>query len=162
MGRVTRTIYGCSKIIRLNHAEILALPTTKPVLVPRVSGHVHQFGSAVDAYIQPILVTYTLNWTADYTNIDVTGKIGVQYAGVSPFTNPTFAPGALLAQGHSTTIWTDVGREFDFTPFDVGTIVGQDLVLNVTNGAAGDFTGGGANDFLIVQTCYNVIRGYLD
>lgn len=133
--------------VQFNDAAIKALPTTTPQLVPGVLGKV----------ILPMWVSYILTpWVADYTNIDGASKFAVNVAG-NPYTNPVFGAGAILAQGAATVIWTDVGREFDYTPLPFASLVNEALLLTVTNAAAGDFTGGDATQVLTVQVLYELI-----
>jgi hypothetical protein len=147
MGNITRTNFGISKITRFTNAQILALPTTTPTLVAAITGRI----------IMPWMVSYTLHpWVADYTNIDGGSKIGVNIGAV--FTNPAFVASALLAQGKATVIWTEVGREFDYLPYDYNALLSLPLKLTVTNAAAGNFTGGNATQVLTVQVFYNVLN----
>jgi hypothetical protein len=131
------------------NAEVKAWPTTTPELV---RGFTNQI-------IIPDMVVYDFpKWVADYTNIDGTAKIAIDtpsgdYAAVSP----AFDPSALLAQGQSTVLWTNVGRDFDYTPFTRDNLVGAGLNLSVTNAAAGDFTGGDSADLITVTVFFYLI-----
>lgn len=147
MGQVTRTNYGCSKITTFNNAEIKALPGTLPILVPAVLGKI----------ILPHIVAYKLApWVADYTNIDGASNVSVN---VNPaeYPVPTLTGAGLLAQGQANVIWGEYSREFDFTPFDMAALISKPLLLVVTNGVAGPFTGGNATTVLAVQVFYDVI-----
>jgi hypothetical protein len=98
------------------------------------------------------------NWVTNYGNIDGSAKIAIDtpdgdYAAVSP----TFDPGALLAQSQSTVIWTNVGRDFDYTSFERANLVGAGLNLAVTNGSAGNFTGGNSADLITVTVFFYLI-----
>ncbi len=148
MGQVTRTIFGCSKILQFTDAEIKQLPVSSPVTL---------ISAIPNAVILPVIVSFTLTpWVADYTNIDVTSNFGVNINSV--YTIPTLTGGGVLAQGHANLVWGDYGREYDFTPKDLGSLINKPLELVVTNGALGAFTGGDPSTVLIVQVFYNVLR----
>lgn len=147
MGQVTRTNFGCAKITVLTNAQIKALPITPVTLVAAIPGKI----------ILPHLVSFLLTpWVADYTNIDVTANISVNINSV--FTPPTFTGSGMLAQGHAVACWQELGRDYDGTPYDYGDLIGQALVTDVTNGAAGAFTGGDDTTELTIQVFYEVLQ----
>lgn len=152
MGRITRTQFGCAEVTVLTNAQILLLPTTQPTIVPAISGKI----------IQPYLVAFVLSpWVADYV-LDGAANLSVN----TP--TPTYAavvnnPKVVLVAGQAAVEWCDVGREFDFLYFtravgyNFADLVGQPLQLITTNGAAGNFTGGGAGAVLTIHTFFNVL-----
>lgn len=147
MGQITRTNFGCSKILSYNNAAIKALADRTVTLLAGIAGKI----------ILPHIVCYTLKpWVADYTNIDVTANVEVNINGV--FTPPTLTGGGLLAQGHANIIWSELGRDYDGTPYNYNNLVGQPLTLTITNGGAGDFTGGDISTILTVQVFYEVLK----
>ena len=147
MGKITRTNFGCSKILLFNNAAIKALADTPVTLLAAITGKV----------ILPHIVCYTLTpWVADYTNIDVTANVEVNINSV--FTPPTLTGAGLLAQGHANIIWQNLGRDYDGTPYNYNNLVSQPLTLEITNGGAGAFTGGDATTILTVQVFYEVIK----
>jgi hypothetical protein len=147
MGQLNRTVFGCVTKVQFTNTQIKALPGTTPTLVAGLSGRV----------IIPHIVAFTLApWVADYTNIDVTSNIGVNINSV--FTPPTLTGAGLLAQGEANFIWGEYSREYDFTPSSYDALLGKPLVLVVTNGAAGPFTGGNATTVLTVTTYYDVVE----
>jgi hypothetical protein len=146
MGQVTRTNFGITKVIQFTNAQIKALPGTTPTLVAAITGKV----------ILPHIISYILSpWVADYTNIDVAANVGVNIN--SAYTPPTLTGAGMFAQGHANILWTNVGRDYDYTPVNLATVLSQPLVLVVTNGAAGDFTGGDATTILTIRVFYEVL-----
>lgn len=150
MGRVTRTNFGLSKIVTLTDAQIKAWGDDSNVnIVPAITGRI----------IQPYLVAFILSgYVADYTNID--GGANVSFnTPTTAYAAVTLGPAAILAQGQSNVIWCDIGREFDFLPYDLNDLVSQPLNVYFDNNAAGPLTGGDAGTILRIQTFYNSIPG---
>lgn len=149
MGQRTRTNFGVSKTTVLTHAQILTLPTIPVTLVAAIPGGV----------ILPHMILWTLTpWVADYTNIDGTSNFGVNIN--AAYTPPTLTGAGMLAQGHANWLWQNTGRDYDYTPVNYATVLNQPLVTVVTNGAAGNFTGGNATTQLYIQVFYEVSRLY--
>lgn len=147
MGLITRTNFGCSKIVTFNNAAIKALADTPVTLIAAIPG----------AIILPHIISYALTpWVADYTNIDAASNVDPNINGV--FTPPTLTGAGLLAQGHANFIWSEVGRDWDGTPYAYADLLGQPLTLEISNNAAGPFTGGDASTVLTVQVFYDVVR----
>lgn len=149
MGRVTRTNFGLSKIIELTDAEIKAWADSFVEAVPKIQGRV----------LQPYMVCFILSpWVADYTAIDGAANISINTP-TTEFAPITLGAGAILAQGKSTVLWCDVGRELDFLPYDLNALVSQPLNLYFDNNGTTPLTGGDASTRLIIQTFYNSIPG---
>jgi hypothetical protein len=146
MGRITRTNFGITKIVQFTNAQIKALPGTTPTLVAAIAGKV----------ILPHIISYILSpWVADYTNIDGAANVGVNINGA--YTPPTLTGAGLLAQGHANIIWQNTGRDYDYSPVNLATVISQPLVLVVTNAAAGPFTGGDPSTILTIRIFYEVL-----
>jgi hypothetical protein len=134
------------------NAEVQAWPTTTPELVAAYPNQI----------IIPSMVVYDFpNWVADYSNIDGSAKIKLEIDGGTDFASlsPTFDPAAVLAQGKSIVLWTDIGRDFDYNPIPRADMLGKGWDLAVTNASAGNFTLGDPSDLITVTVFYYLIPG---
>jgi hypothetical protein len=120
----------------LTDAQIKALPTTTPLIVP-----VPPIQSPALINI-PVIGHFDFEpWFADYTNIDPASTMSVDNpAGLWITQGLTFNPvSILLAAGHAEIVNTPVGGSF-------GAHAKSDfagaLSIITTNGALGNFTGG--------------------
>jgi hypothetical protein len=145
--------------VRLNNAQIKALPTTGVDIV---------LAPGAGQVIIPVLSICLHNWVANYTNIDAAAKLGLQ---MTPATGYVLGP-LREAEGASVSGVLAAGAEAygRLAPLDtsilgadtaefgvVADLANQAVVLSATNGAAGAFTGGNAANTLDVIVYYQLL-----
>lgn len=150
--------------VTLTDAQIKALPTTAIELVP---------APGADQFIAPIAAWFFVDWTADYTNLGSTARIGVGYAGTFTSVLAEFdgtGVADLLADGASHVAYQSMASRVA-TVAVPSTTKGQgqfldepgavnaalELYAGNTGTATGDFTGGHANNRIIVVVWYGVM-----
>ena len=155
-GAVEQTVL--SRTVTLTDAQIKALPGTDIEIVPAVSAG--QIIAVVGGLI------YCDTTAAIYTNIDATARVEIQYTsgGAGPaltqIDNFNLGVTDMLAAGGIVTYSLGPkanvigGETFGFAGQDVE---GDGLELAASNGAAGNFTGGNAANFMKVTVFYVVV-----
>jgi hypothetical protein len=151
--------------VKLTNAQVLALPTTAVEIVA---------APGAGKILVPFLAWWYVNWTADYTNIDPTAQVGIEFGSAAASSLAPFIETAnkgnqvsnLLADGASHHAFMGVmtyASSLGGITAGIGQAVDEpaftDAALNVfaTNGAAGDFTGGDAANEIQVTVYYNTL-----
>ena len=148
MGGVTRTNFGCLVSIMLTDAQIKALPSTTPLVLPSPTIFVPSLINI------PVIGHFDLDpWFADYTNIDPTSSMTVDNPGGLWITQGlTFGSvSILLAAGQAEVVNTPVGGGFGAHTKNAAAGA---LSLITTNGALGNFTGGDPRNVLTIDILY--------
>lgn len=129
-------------------ANIKALPTTTIVVVP---------AQGADRVIIPLFATLSLDWVADYTNINIGSSLSIVYpdygAALQGLEGGT--PAALFAGGE------DALAIFSLTEAQAAirsAFANIPLELELDNAAAGDLTGGDAGNVLTVTVYYITVQ----
>lgn len=132
--------------VTLTDAQVKALPTTGIQIVASPGAGKHLLVVGVSLY---------LDWTADYTNIDPTAVISLNFG-----TTSNVAGGRLIEGEGDVTRMLAPGEDAlgflvqEYKALDADQAVNLGLNLKATNGAAGDFTGGNAANTLKVQVWF--------
>lgn len=154
-----------SASVTLTNAQVLALPTTAIQLVA---------APGAGKILVPLLAWFYVNWTADYTNIDASAALGIEYGTTLASALATFQEATdfgnqvsnLLADGASHAAVMGPG---DFASSTGGAVSGRgqfaddpgvvNAALNVyaNNAPSGNFTGGDAANTIQVTVYYNTL-----
>lgn len=138
--------------ITINHSDILLLPTVAKEIIPTPpSGKVYLFvgGSA------------TLNWFADYTNVDNSGYVLLSMGQANPIASRL--PIWIFNNGGTTTGFlsplTDIieGIEYGQQQLTDSFVSDTGFVIGCANGGSGNFTGGDSRNTLKVTIAYSII-----
>ena len=150
VGQITNTRGGlggdyCRRLV-LTNADIIALPSSVPLLVPEVP----------DKIIMPALMVFKLDpWFADYSNIDNTAEMGPDWP--SLLAPVQFDPTSLLSNGAACIRVLECDfPEDQFDVFNVADVVSSALGLVTTNGVLGNYHGGDPGNVLTITTFYNI------
>ena len=144
----------------LTDAQVKALPTTSVTVVA---------APGVGSAITPLFAHLHCAATADYTNIDANCILELNNGGAVGYLDQTLVSSVsgLLAPGDPadpqnafvSTTQRQRGTTVTagFSSFYDSDIDNKPLILKVTNGGAGNFTGGNAANVLTVTTYYVVV-----
>lgn len=158
MGQVTRTNFGLTKIVTFTDAQIKALPTVPQTVIAAPGAGRAIF--AMPALVQPCLVSLSLDWTADYTNIDAALTIGFALTGGLVYCDLLNAASKQFLAWGADVMWQISPADVQATGSDIQNwtdFENKPLVLNIKNGAAGNLTGGNAANVLKVTVFYCIV-----